>query len=96
LPQSLEELVESGELRSVKGIGAALAEKISTLVRTGELPFYEELKASLPAGLMEMLKIPGLGPKKVRRIHETLGIESVGELEYACQENRLRTLDGFG
>lgn len=96
LERPLDELTRSGELRSLKGIGAAMAEHIATLVRTGDLPFYRELQEALPPGLMEILKIPGLGPRKVRRIHEELGIATVGELEYACQENRLLTLEGFG
>ena len=96
LDRDLRELVAAGELTSIKGIGAALAEKITTLVETGSLPYLEDLRKEVPAGLIEWLKIPGLGAKKVRAIHVALGIETVGELEYACRENRLRDLDGFG
>jgi DNA polymerase (family 10) len=92
----INQLVESGEIANIKGIGKALSEKISLLVKTGTLPYYEDLKASLPDGLLEMLSIPGLGPKKVRAINEKLHISSIGELEYACLENRLRDLEGFG
>jgi DNA polymerase (family 10) len=92
----LAEAVRSGALKEVKGIGAALFEKITELVTTGKLAYYEELKASVPDGLLEMLRIPGLGPKRVRVIFDQLGISTLGELEYACNENRLLKLDGFG
>ncbi len=91
-----EQLVASGELGNLKGIGSVLVEKITILVTTGKLDYYEELKASVPQGLVEMTAIPGFGPKKVRKVHEALGIQSVGELEYACRENRLLDLEGFG
>ncbi|MBD3867034.1 MAG: DNA polymerase/3'-5' exonuclease PolX [Acidobacteria bacterium] len=96
MDQDLPTLVEKGELDSLKGIGKALAEKITLLVRDGRLPYLDELRARVPPGLLDWLRIPGLGPKKVRAIHLALGISTLGELEYACQENRLRDLDGFG
>ena len=96
LEGSLEEVVKQGELRRIKGIGEALNKKISELVTTGSLPYYEELKAAVPAGLREMVRIPHLGPKKVKALYEQLGITTIGELEYACQENRLVDLPGFG
>jgi DNA polymerase (family 10) len=92
----LAALIANGELEKTKGIGQALYEKIKTLMETGSLPYYDELKNSVPAGLMEMIRIPGLGAKKVKTIHEKLDITSVLELEYACKENRLRDLPGFG
>jgi len=96
LDQDLKTLVENGDIVRIKGIGKALSEKITTLVKENSLPFYEELKSSIPDGLLGMLKIPGLGAKKVKVIYEKLGISSIGELEYACRENRLRDLEGFG
>jgi DNA polymerase (family 10) len=96
LDKDLMELVKTGEISRIKGIGKALAEKISKLVSEGSLPYYEELKSSIPEGLLDILKIPGLGAKKVKVIYDKLGISSIGELEYACRENRLRDLDGFG
>ena len=88
--------VESGELRKLKGIGEALFEKIQEFVRTGRLSFYDKLKSSTPPGLLEMTGIPGLGPKRTRIIYDQLGVTSIGELEHACDENRLKDLDGFG
>ena len=93
---SLEKAVTSGDILKQKGIGKALAEKLSELVTTGKLDYYEELKKTVPEGLLEMLAIPGLGPRKAKAIHEELGISTVGELEYACLENRLVDLPGFG
>ncbi|MBI5198277.1 MAG: histidinol-phosphatase, partial [Nitrospirae bacterium] len=92
----LAERVRNGTLQEVKGIGKALAEKITELVTTGKLAYHEELKQSIPEGLLEVIKIPGVGPKKAKVLHERLGITSVGELEYACIENRLLDLSGFG
>lgn len=96
LEEDLELLVKEDRLKEVKGIGLALNEKISELVLTGKLEYYDELKASVPEGLMDMLRIPGLGPKKLKVLYEKLNITSVAELEYACKENRLIELKGFG
>lgn len=96
LDEDLRGLVESGELGKIKGIGKALADKIGTLVTTGTLIYYEELKESIPPGLLDILNLPGLGAKKVKIIYDKLGISTLGELEYACRENRLRDLQGFG
>jgi DNA polymerase (family 10) len=92
----LQELVQSGKLNTLKGIGTALAEKIHELVSSGHLGYYEALKQQVPSGLLDMLALPGMGPKKVKAIHDHLGITTVGELEYACHENRLVDLPGFG
>jgi DNA polymerase (family 10) len=59
-------------------------------------PYYEDLKASLPGGLVEMLVIPGLGPKKIKALHDRLGVDSVARLEAACQAGEVAQLDGFG
>ncbi len=96
LSEDLEVLVQSGELVKIKGIGSGIAEKIQLLLETGRLPEYEALKKAIPQGLIEMLKIQGMGPKKIKAVWERLGITSVGELEYACRENRLVDLPGFG
>jgi len=92
----IQELILSKKIAEIKGFGQALVDKLYTLVSTGELPYYIELKNSVPAGLFDLLKIPGLGPKKVKTLYDKLNITSTGELEYACKENRLRDLQGFG
>jgi DNA polymerase (family 10) len=96
LEEDLAGLVRQNSLTGIKGIGDALAEKISTLVNEGRLPYLEELRAKVAPGLLEWIKIPGLGAKKARAIHVALDISTIGELEYACIENRLRDLQGFG
>ena len=90
------EMIRNGKISEIKGIGTAISEKLKILVENGTLPYYEELKSSIPESLLTLLGIPGLGPKKVKTIYEKLNITSIGELEYACHENRLRDLDGFG
>ncbi len=88
--------MDDAELFNVRGIGEATGKKIRILQATGKLPQLEELIANTPPGIIKMLQIKGLGPKKISVIWNELGIESLGELEYACQENRLVTLKGFG
>jgi DNA polymerase (family 10) len=96
LSEPLEAALESGALKALPGIGKGLFDDISTLVRTGRLPALETLREATPAGVYELLEVPGLGPKKVRALRDGLGIGSVGELEYAIGENRLLALTGFG
>jgi DNA polymerase (family 10) len=96
LDEDIEVLVKNNKLKEVKGIGEAINKKITELINTGRLEYYENLKASIPEGLIEMIKIPGLGPKKIKTLYDKLDIKTVGELEYACLENRLVELPGFG
>lgn len=96
LTEPLDKLIADGRLAEMKWIGEAIYKKVSELVATGKLTYYEELKGSMPAGLLEMLRIPGLGPKKVKAMYEKLGITTVAELEQACKDNRVAGLDGFG
>jgi DNA polymerase (family X) len=96
LTEPLEKLMAENRLAEVKGIGEGILKKVGELVSTGQLAYYDELKASIPPGLVEMLAIPGLGPKKVKALHEQLGVESVAQLEEACQQGRVSVLDGFG
>ncbi len=92
----LAEGFKSGELAEIKGLGKSLLAEIKALLDTGESPALQELKEEVPEGLLEMIKVQGLGPKKVQVLHEKLGITNLGELEYACNENRLLELPGFG
>jgi len=96
LDEDLGLLIGEQRLNKVKGIGQTLAAQIAELHTTGQLAYYEELRRSLPAGLFEMLRVPGLGPKKVKALYDSLGISNIGELAYACVENRLLELPGFG
>jgi DNA polymerase (family 10) len=96
LEEDLETLISEERLGQVKGIGKTLEQNIEELVTTGRLVYYEELKREFPETLFDLFKVPGLGPKKVKTLYEKLGIASLGELEYACLENRLLILPGFG
>lgn len=88
--------MSQNELFAAKGIGQSTGKKIQELLQTGQLAQLEEMISRTPSGILDMLKIKGLGPKKIAVIWNELEIESVGELEYACNENRLVTLKGFG
>lgn len=94
-PSPLAGLSEA-ELSKLKGIGKAISSKIVELNETGTLKTIQKYEAMTPEGVREILKVPGIGPKKVRVLWKELGAESVGELLYACNENRLVELKGFG
>ncbi len=91
-----EKLVREGKIDTLKGIGEALAAKITELHATGRLEFFDKLKASVEPGLVEMLRIPGLGPKKIVALRGQLGIASIPDLESACRDGRVAALAGFG
>ena len=92
----LARLIKAEELKTVKGIGDALSQKITELHTTGKLEFFEKLKASVEPGLVEMVQIPGLGPKKIRALREQLKLTSIAALTKACQDGSVAALDGFG
>jgi DNA polymerase (family X) len=96
LDEPLKKIVAEKRLNAIKGIGEALERKITELVETGQLAYYNELKASVPPGLVALLGIPGLGPKKIRALKQKLGVDSVEKLEAACQSGTVAQLDGFG
>ncbi len=96
LTEELHALVEEGRLTEVPGIGEALAKKIAELHRTGKLPLLEELRAGMPPGIGDLLRVPDLGPKKLAALLGALGIGSVADLEAACRAGRVRELKGFG
>jgi DNA polymerase (family 10) len=84
------------DIENIEGIGKGISSKILDLINTNQTPELNELLEKTPPGIIEVLNIKGLGPKKVRQLWKELDIESVGELLYACNENRLTTLKGFG
>jgi DNA polymerase (family X) len=96
LQEDLGSTIRDDKLKEVKGIGAALCEKITELFRSGKLAYYEELKSSFPGSLLECLQVPGLGPKKVKVLWEKLEIDSIGDLKMACDRGMIAKLDGFG
>lgn len=84
------------EIKGIKGVGNAIAGKIRELLSSGKMPTLEKYRAQTPPGVVEMLDVNGFGPKKVRSVWQDMGIESIGELWYACNENRLVEYKGFG
>ncbi len=96
LDGDLDTLVRDNKLKGTPGLGETLLHDITELVTTGHLKAYDELKAEIPAGLQAMLHIPGLGPKRIKQIHDTLGIATITDLEAACQANKIAVLPGFG
>ncbi len=92
----LERLIAAGELQTVKGIGDALGQKITELQTTGRLEFFEKLKASVAPGLVELLEIPSLGPKKIKVLFEKLGVADIASLTQACADGKVAELAGFG
>ncbi len=96
IESNLADVVAAGKLDTIPGIGATLRDKITTLVTTGKLPFYDDLKAKVPPGMLQMLRLPGVGPKKVKLLHDELGIDSLDKLKAACDAGTVAKLKGFG
>src|SRR5439155_15009617 len=96
LEGDLGQLVAEGRLGELRGIGDTLRAKITQLVTEDRLPYYDKLRAETPAGLFEMLRIQGLGPKKVRALHEQLGVDSLDTRRMACESGEVAKLKGFG
>jgi DNA polymerase (family 10) len=94
--EDLPALVASGRLTGLRGIGEALAKKIVELHLTGRTDLLDRLHAELPKGILELLQVPDLGPKKIAALHEALGVSSLAELDAACREGRVRGVKGFG
>ncbi len=92
----IDVFIKNHKLSEIKGIGKALDEKITRLVTTGKLEYYEELKASIPPSLIEMTRIPNLGPKRIRQINKLLKISTIHDLEAACRNDIIAQLEGFG
>ncbi|MFM7743581.1 MAG: helix-hairpin-helix domain-containing protein, partial [Verrucomicrobiota bacterium] len=96
LTEDLGELIDQGRLADIPGLGEALVDKITTLRRDGVLPFHQKLKASIPAGLLEVMQIPGLGPKKVRALWTQLAVEDLAKRKEVCESGAVAELKGFG
>lgn len=87
---------KEGDLKGIKGIGDALQQKLHELASTGKLEYFENLKSDFPDSLFELFKIQGLGPKKVKAVYESLGVDSIAKLKEACESGKLAELSGFG
>lgn len=96
LEGNLKEIIEQNKLAGIRGIGETLRDKVTTLVATGSLPFLDKLKSEIPAGVVAMLHLPGIGAKKVKLLFETLHIDSIEKLKAACDAGEVARLKGFG
>ena len=96
LTSPLDELLAAGTLTEVKGIGASVAELVAEFADTGTAQAYEKIRAATPEGLLDMLRVPGLGPRKINAIRKALGIETLDALEQASRAGQLAALKGFG
>ena len=96
LEEDLDALIGESRLSEVPGLGKALVEKIETLRTTGSLEFYDKLRDSIEEGLVSMLEIPGLGAKKIKALHDALGVSTIEDLQKACESGKIAELKGFG
>lgn len=90
------EKAKNDDLKGIKGIGDALQQKLHELAATGRLEYYEKLRAEFPDSIFELFDVQGLGPKKIKALHDELGVDSVAKLKAACESGRVETLAGFG
>jgi DNA polymerase (family 10) len=95
-PEEVALLAKEGTLETIKGVGKGVAEVIREYIEVGHSSQLEQLRSSFPQSIAELFRVPGMGPKKIKAVWESLGVSSIGELEYACMENRLISLEGFG
>ena len=93
---SVEELAKQGRADELAGVGKTIAEKIDALLEGGSIPSAEKLKQRIPAGLVEITRIPGLGPKRAKLLHDEIGVTSIGDLRKAAEDGRLKDVKGFG
>lgn len=95
-PSDIVALARDGELKGIKGIGDALQQKLHELASTGTLGFHENLKGEFPATIFDLFRIQGLGPKKIKALYESLGVDSVEKLKAAAESGEIEKLAGFG
>jgi DNA polymerase (family 10) len=96
LPMEVETIYRAGKLKEIPGVGEAIAKKIGELIETGKLEYYENLKQSIPSGVLELLNVPEVGPRKAKLFYEKLGIDSITKLEEAALSHQLQNLPGMG
>jgi len=96
LTQDLGEIIEAGTLTDVRGVGESIAQRITELWKTGRMEFHQSLVAAIPPGYLDMVRVPGLGAKRVRLLGEKLEITSLPELKAAAEKGLIRSLKGFG
>src|SRR5690606_15674341 len=95
-PVSVAELARQGRITELPGVGKTIEEKTLALLETGTIPAAERLRARFPVGLIEMTRLPGLGPKRARMLFDTLGVDSLDALREAAEAEKLRRVRGLG
>ncbi|MDQ2715638.1 MAG: DNA polymerase/3'-5' exonuclease PolX [Chloroflexota bacterium] len=96
LDGDITQLVREGKLKGVPGLGSTIIKRIEEAVNSGHMAVYDELRASTPQVKLDMLRIQGLGPKRINTIYEQLQVHSIAELEQACKEDKVAHIPGFG
>lgn len=96
LPMEVETLYKTDQLDDIPGVGDAIAKKIGELIETGKLEYYENLKKEIPSGVLELISVSEIGPRKAKLFYEELGIDNIEKLEKAAREHRLQNLAGMG
>src|SRR5437870_13013103 len=96
LTENVEDLVRAGRVDQIPGIGPALAEKITEYVTTGRIAYHEELRAKFPPGVLDLLRVRGLGPKKAKILWQQLGITDLATLKAAAEKHLLQRVQGLG
>ena len=93
---SVAELAKQGRAEELAGVGKTIAEKIDALLETGSIPSADKLKQRIPSGLVEVTRIPGLGPKRAKLLHDQIGVSSIEDLRRAAESGQLKDVKGFG
>src|SRR6266545_7307121 len=93
---SVMQLARDGKVTQLPGIGKTLEEKLLAMDETGDIPASVKLRAKFPAGLLEVVRLPGFGPKRARRLYDELGVDSLAALRTAAESGQIRGLRGFG
>ena len=96
LDGDIEQLTREGKLKGVPGLGTTIIKRIEEVVETGHIALYDELVETTPPVKIEMMRIPGVGPKKINAIYNQLQVKSIPDLVQACEENKVAALPGFG
>jgi len=96
LPEDIEKIYEREGLKNIPGIGEGIAKKIEELLETGKLESYEEMRKTLPEGLLEMLSVPDVGPKTARLLYKKLGVGNIDQMKKAAQQGKIKALEGMG
>ncbi len=96
LSESIEDIHQRGELSEIDGVGENIADKVNEYLETGELEYYQNLREDLPVDIEALTSVEGLGPKRVKKIYQTVGVTDLDELEEACENGEIADIEGFG